>query len=71
MSLCCKLAPSEHEATCANNPKNFGAAPDAEPKAAAERKLMDPESLKHFGDELRSLQASYLAQFARSKAEGK
>ena len=68
MSFCCKLAPSDHEDTCANNPKNFGAAPDAaEPKAVAERQLMDPEKLKRFGDELRSLQADY---FKRSKAEG-
>lgn len=69
MSFCCKLAPGDHEDTCTNNPKNFGVAPDAaEPKAVAERKLMDPERLKRFNDELRSLQADY---FTRSKSEGK
>ena len=68
MSFCCKLGPDEHEDACAFNPKNFGSAPDAtEPKAAAERQMLDPEKLKRFGEELRSLQADY---FARSKAEG-
>jgi hypothetical protein len=65
MSFCCKLGPDEHEDTCANNPKNFGSAPDAtEPKAVAERKMIDPEKLRRMNEELRSVQADY---FVRSK----
>ena len=45
MSFCCKLGPDEHEDACAFNPKNFGSAPDAtEPKAAAERQMLEKKS---------------------------
>lgn len=69
MSFCCKLAPNDHEDTCAFNPKNFESAPEpdaGEPKAAAERKMIDAEKLRAFAKDLEAFQAG---AFSRSKSE--
>jgi hypothetical protein len=72
MSACCKgiVYVEAHDENCANNPARIcAAAPDAgEPKAAAEKRMIDPETMKRFGEELRSLKADFFA--ARSEDEG-
>ncbi len=65
MSFCCKLAPNEHEDTCANNPKNFGSHDPYEsvtantPDSELPLKKLDQAKFQHLIDRLKEEQGKF------------